>query len=355
VTILELALDATGGGRKTIDGETGGFGGAIPEDRRSRKEEGKMRSRLLVMMLVLVTFAGAASPVSASDEGWEDRTPASARGAVDLALGRRGLAESAENPNVHLPKSATEGLVFDSAAGAPSWVLSLPAGLDEVPAVVDKSSTLFRSPDRTFDVIAEEVNTAKIRGADARILLVIGGAEAPTRYEFNATLPDGASLVSTVGGGVEVVDGAGEAIAFIEPPWAIDANGAAVATHFEVRGETLLQIVDHNGAEYPVVADPAVQSDCGWVTCTIRFDRAKTYWIGWSGQSVAGIASSMCALITGGVGTALCLVAINTIGWIISSNARNYYNNGNCYGIKFYLPGYPAWSHQVTRYTYNCY
>ncbi len=312
-----------------------------------------MRTRLLVMMLAFATFAGAAGPVSASGEGLEQQTPDSVRGTADLALERQGLAESAENPNVHLPKSATESLVFDSAAGAPSWALSLPTGLDEGPAVADKSSALFRSSDRTFAVIAEEVNTGKIAGVDARILLVIGGPQAPTRYEFNATLPEGASLIPTPDGGVEVVDAAGEAIAFIEPPWAIDANGAAVATHFEVRGETLLQIVDHKGAEYPVVADPSVQGDCGWVTCTVRFDRSLTHWIGWTGWALAVIAARGCAGLGVPVG-AWCGIAIVAIGWPITNRARNYYNNGNCLGIKYYRGGVPAWTHQVTRNTYNC-
>lgn len=231
-----------------------------------------------VVLLATMMMSAVATPVAAAGE--VDRTPDHARGIVDVALERRGLAKSAENPNVHLPKSAAEGLVFDSSAGAPSWALLLPKGLDEVPAVADKSSALFRSSDRTFDVIAQELNTGKISGADGRILLVIGGPQAPTRYEFGTTLPEGASLIPTPDGGVEVVDAAGEAIAFIEPPWAIDASGAPVATHFKVRGETLLQIIDHRGAEYPVVADPSVQSDCGWVTCTVRFNRALTHWIG---------------------------------------------------------------------------
>jgi len=305
-----------------------------------------MRFRWVVIMLAFATFVVAAGPVPASAQGLEQQTPDSVRGTTDLALGRQGLTESAENPKVHLPKSATESLVVDSATGAPSWALSLPTGLDEAPEVVGKSSTLFRSSDRTFDVIAEEVNTGKIRGADARILVVIGGPQAPTRYEFNATLPEGASLNPTPDGGVEVVDASGEAIAFIEPPWAIDANGAAVATHFEVRGETLLQIIDHDGAEYPVVADPSVQGDCGWVTCTTRFDRTLTQFIGWSGLGIAALAATAC----GG----WCGVAILAIGMVITSRARNYYNNGNCLGIKYYRGGAPAWTHQVTRNTYNC-
>lgn len=306
-----------------------------------------------LVMVASITTPAAASPLFAPVEGLEERTPAHIRGSADMALDRLGLPESAENPNVRLPKSGTGSLVFDSAAGAPSWMLSLPMGLDRAPAISNTSSALFRSSDGTFDVIAEEVNTTNIRGVDARILLVIGGPQAPTRFEFHATLPEGASLVPHFAGGVEVVDASGEAIAYIEPPWAIDANGTAVATRFEVRGDTLIQIIDHKGAVYPVVADPSVQGDCGWVTCTVRFDRTLTQFIGWTGMSLAGLAAAACSGLGGAVGAA-CGVAILAIGWLVTSRTRNYYNNGNCLGIKFYLGGVPAWTHQVTRNTYNC-
>lgn len=43
-----------------------------------------------------------------------------------------------------------------------------------------------------------------------------------------------------------------------EAPWAVDADGVDVATWYEVRGTTLVQVVDHRGKNvtYPIVADP---------------------------------------------------------------------------------------------------
>ena len=45
----------------------------------------------------------------------------------------------------------------------------------------------------------------------------------------------------------------------IEAPWAIDAAGQALPTHYEISGSTLSQVVDTTGAVFPVVADPTVQ------------------------------------------------------------------------------------------------
>lgn len=44
----------------------------------------------------------------------------------------------------------------------------------------------------------------------------------------------------------------------LAPAWAKDANGRAVPSRFELRGETLVQVVDHTKADYayPIVADP---------------------------------------------------------------------------------------------------
>ncbi|WP_282847829.1 DUF4258 domain-containing protein [Microbacterium oxydans] len=39
-------------------------------------------------------------------------------------------------------------------------------------------------------------------------------------------------------------------------PWAKDASGASVPTFYGITGSTLTQVVQHQGAAYPVVADP---------------------------------------------------------------------------------------------------
>ncbi|MEA5455521.1 DUF2599 domain-containing protein [Sinomonas sp. JGH33] len=76
-------------------------------------------------------------------------------------------------------------------------------------------------------------------------------------------------------------------------PWAKDANGAKVATHYEVRSDGLAQIIEHRGANvaYPVVADPYFGFDliqsARWVSHAEGWtlEVAPTGWARWNAGS----------------------------------------------------------------------
>jgi len=53
------------------------------------------------------------------------------------------------------------------------------------------------------------------------------------------------ALNETGGVDVETIDGA--VLAGIEAPWAIDADGVSVPTHHRVEGNTVVQVVEHEG------------------------------------------------------------------------------------------------------------
>jgi hypothetical protein len=275
---------------------------------------------------------------------------AAARRATD------GGAEDASTIGDHrgadLPLRGDAPASLRSQAGGPTWSLRLPDALSEVPLHKDESSTIFQAADGAFRVVIQEV-TAPQPGV--RSVVIIDDATAPTRYEFDLDLPRGSTLSKDPDGGVEVVAPSGEPIAYVTPPWAVDARGDEVPTHYTVEGTTLVQVIDHANAAYPVMADPRVQADCGWTTCTLRFDRPTTHWIGYSGQSASAIAAGVCAYFSGGYAAA-CIAGIGVIGWVVSDNARDYYENGNCYGIRYARTGGPvaAWSHQVSAGDYNC-
>ncbi len=56
---------------------------------------------------------------------------------------------------------------------------------------------------------------------------------------------------------VLITDETGEFAGTVAPAWAKDATGEPVATRYEVHGNTLTQVVEHDAAtQYPVVADP---------------------------------------------------------------------------------------------------
>ncbi len=81
-------------------------------------------------------------------------------------------------------------------------------------------------------------------------------ASEPTQYEYSLSLPEGASLEAISDGSVAVVGSDGIVIGLFAAPWAKDATGAAVPTHYEIEGTALTQVVQHGSAAYPVVADP---------------------------------------------------------------------------------------------------
>jgi hypothetical protein len=89
-----------------------------------------------------------------------------------------------------------------------------------------------------------------------QVLMVIDGPDAPTEYRFGMTVPAGAVLLPSTDGGAVVVDAEGVVVAAVAPAWAVDANGQTVPTHYRIDGTTLIQVIDHHGAAYPVVGDP---------------------------------------------------------------------------------------------------
>ena len=98
-------------------------------------------------------------------------------------------------------------------------------------------------------------------------LITIDGPQAPTRFEFPLELPAGATLqLEPEDGSATVVDAEGLSLGNFAAPWATDANGNAVATSFEVSGNTLVQVIPHGtGSAYPITADPSTV--WGWTVC----------------------------------------------------------------------------------------
>ncbi|MFF1540036.1 hypothetical protein ACFVWL_08160 [Microbacterium sp. NPDC058269] len=81
---------------------------------------------------------------------------------------------------------------------------------------------------------------------------------APPEEYPEWTFESGTQLLLLGDGSVSVSDADGF-VGGVEAPWAIDAAGQPLPTHYEISGSTLTQIVDTTGATFPVVADPTVQ------------------------------------------------------------------------------------------------
>ena len=107
------------------------------------------------------------------------------------------------------------------------------------------------------------------------VLIEIASAASDVEHSFDIDLPDGATLILTEEGSIDVLGGDRYTIAAFEVPWALDADGNDVPTHFTVDGNTITQIVETDETTvYPIVADP----DLTWgnISGTAYFDKWET-------------------------------------------------------------------------------
>ena len=119
-----------------------------------------------------------------------------------------------------------------------------------------------------------------------QMLTTIADSSAPERYTYQVKatpgdyfqiLEDGSALLYAADGSVTVA---------VAVPWATDANGQSIPTHFETEGSSLTQVIEHTNVEnvaYPVVADPFWLAPFV-VRCLVA--------IGLNGPQIARIASS---------------------------------------------------------------
>jgi len=221
-------------------------------------------------------------------------------------------------------------------------------------ALADGGSGVFTDPDGATDVVVQPLESG------VRIETVINGPNSPTAYEY--ALGEGIIPILNGDGSVDLVVSSGGisfGVAHVDKPWAIDGAGARVPTHFSVNGSKLVQVVTHTGrgVQYPVVADPAFQADCGIVTCTVRFDRARTYWLA-SHPSERDLVLALGCLTLAGIGGEIGGLVCGAIAAVIyyhANKAADYYAQGKCYGYRYPISNPPlGWSTAVTRYTYNC-
>ncbi|MFJ8896821.1 hypothetical protein ACIRCZ_19720 [Leifsonia sp. NPDC102414] len=88
---------------------------------------------------------------------------------------------------------------------------------------------------------------------------VIENAAAPTRYEYPLTSSAGQTARVSPDGSVYVGGAAGTTSFYFAPPWAKDAAGATVPTHYELDGGVLVQVVNPTSStSFPVVTNATV-------------------------------------------------------------------------------------------------
>jgi hypothetical protein len=163
-------------------------------------------------------------------------------------------------------------------------------------------------------------------------LITIAGSAAPTQFTFSMPLPPGAHYRVNADGSADIVTTKGLVIGTLAKPWARDADGNSVPTYYTLKGNTIVQTIAHQGAVYPVAADPSVSWH--WWGYQVQFTKHETQVIGW-GISAVGAYFGW----TGWAAVAA-LAAAPLASWATS--------HGYCLAINWY------WNGSVSPWLYRC-
>lgn len=200
-------------------------------------------------------------------------------------------------PNISLPSGAAEGLVSDDGTavfadvtpGLDVIVEAGDEGLARILTVADEEysdtsehrysyeidlpdgAVLEQSDQGTVFVLAptptavenEPVSLADVLpedNEDAEGTDWVDGEEIATEghQAFDSETQVGSEDVATeeeLAGDFEVVEG-WEVVGAYQTAWSVDADGTRLPTHYEIEDNTITQVVDTTGAQFPVVSDP---------------------------------------------------------------------------------------------------
>jgi hypothetical protein len=116
---------------------------------------------------------------------------------------------------------------------------------------IGKGLTLLTGKDSKVYGLGQET------GNGFRVLTAITGIPSANRFDYAFEVPN-QSEVRETSTGYLLVSG-GKVLGSLDKPWAIDANGNQLATHFEWKYQVLTQVLDEDLAKvnYPVLMDPA--------------------------------------------------------------------------------------------------
>jgi Protein of unknown function (DUF2599) len=136
--------------------------------------------------------------------------------------------------------------------------VKLPRGLGSPkPVLADDGTALYLGNKDRADIAVQAFDHG------TRIQTVIDSSNSPTEYAYEFSLPAGSKITAGKGGGAVIFDANGTFLGGLAAPWAKDRTGKNIPTRYSIRGNRVVQIVDHRqaGAQYPVTADPWLWKD----------------------------------------------------------------------------------------------
>lgn len=237
-----------------------------------------------------------------------------------LALQQAGVSPG--QPGVSLPERG-------STVQAGDLSITYPAAATTSRAI-DRHTRVFDG--RHFDQVVQSTGQD-----DVRMLTVLTDRSAPTTYDYSFS---GEKLEPVADGYVAVLDGqSGEPVAIIEPAWAKDADGKPVATHYEVDGSTLTQVVDvDESTAFPVVADPSVKFH--WWGVDVHYN--------WRETSLTATGAAGCALVATWIPDATLSKVVAFSCGAVALWAKTAKSRGKCIAMK------KAWVGPLIPWYWSC-
>jgi hypothetical protein len=157
---------------------------------------------------------------------------------------------------VTVPTSAIDGITLTPSAeeAITSTPLSadLPFADAAAGAVVEANGII------SYDNRNDTSSVPIVHGdGSVQVATVIKSASAPNRFVYPLDIPTDSIIKIGENGSLVITDSLGGFLGAMDAPWAKDANGQSVPTHYEVTGNVVTQVVDVTATSaFPVVADP---------------------------------------------------------------------------------------------------
>lgn len=232
--------------------------------------------KLMIASLVLTMSVAGLAPAAGAQSDLVPTAPQPAGpGAVDGPT-NPGAPEAPGSPES--PPSSGNRAVTNVGAG--SQLVSTAFGgqtvaLDVVSAMTRTRVTEASGATVVRDAIGDVDLKITTSNSGFAVAAELESVNSPHQLRFDVSIPEGAFLVLTEEGSIDVVGKDGFTLGTFATPWAVDTNGSDVATSYSLDGNTIVQTVDPVAKErYPLIADPTY--DWGWVNGTIYLSRAET-------------------------------------------------------------------------------
>lgn len=199
----------------------------------------------------LLALPAQASPLSPTDEALSDIGTNVTSANVTLNEAPDGTF-TAQIDDVLVEVEDDAVILNDESRDAPTVTVEIQHAEPAEPA--DLSSlggvTLVGDGDASTTILPKE-------DGSLQMATVIESVDAPSTYAYRVEGSLGSHLVLEEDGSINLVSPSGEWEAGILPPWATDALGNAVPTHYTVDGNEITQHVDFDEtSNFPIVADP---------------------------------------------------------------------------------------------------